>query len=88
LDLGEASVIQLALDLSIQTVCIDERAGRRIARLSGLRVTGLLGILIKAKNAGFQIRIAEAIARMRQHGIWLSERVVADALRQAGEDPM
>jgi len=31
LDLGEASVIQLALDENIHTVCIDESMGRRIA---------------------------------------------------------
>lgn len=88
LDLGEASVIQLALNQNIQTVCIDESAGRRIARLSGLKVTGSLGILIKAKREGYPIRIAEAIVRMHQHGIWLSERVVTDALSQAGEDPI
>jgi len=34
LDLGEAAVIQLALDENIQTVCIDEAVGRRIARLN------------------------------------------------------
>lgn len=45
LDLGEASVIQLALNKNISTVCIDEAVGRRIARLSGLSVTGSIGIL-------------------------------------------
>lgn len=88
LDLGEASVIQLALERNIQTVCIDESVGRRIARLSGLQVTGSLGILLKAKREGYPIRIAEAIVRMRQHGIWLSERVVVEALYLAGEDPI
>jgi len=51
LDKGEASVIQLALNEGIQTVCIDEAVGRRIARLSGLRLTGSIGILIKAKQS-------------------------------------
>ena len=40
LDPGEAAVIQLALDKNIQNVCIDEVVGRRVARLSGLTVTG------------------------------------------------
>lgn len=39
LDSGEASVIQLALDENIHTVCIDESMGRRIARLNGLKLT-------------------------------------------------
>ncbi len=42
LDLGESSVIQTALDEKIQTVCIDEAVGRRIARLNGLSFTGSL----------------------------------------------
>jgi predicted nucleic acid-binding protein len=33
-------VIQLALDQNIHTVAIDEAAGRRIARLNGLSMTG------------------------------------------------
>ena len=36
LDLGEAAVIQLALNGGIETVCIDETAGRRMARLHRL----------------------------------------------------
>ena len=46
LDKGEASVIQTALNENIKTVCIDEVAGRRIARLNNLKVTGSLGIII------------------------------------------
>jgi len=48
LDRGEASVIQTALDLQIPLVCIDESVGRRVARLSGLALTGSIGVLIKA----------------------------------------
>ena len=55
LDLGEASVIQLALNESIQTVCIDETVGRRIARLSGLTLTGSIGILLRAKQEGYPV---------------------------------
>ncbi|WP_216594172.1 hypothetical protein [Synechococcus sp. PCC 6312] len=50
LDSGEAAVIQLALNQNIQTVCIDETSGRRIARLNGLNVTGSIGILLKLKQ--------------------------------------
>ncbi|MFM2058772.1 MAG: hypothetical protein RLY71_3157 [Pseudomonadota bacterium] len=80
LDMGEASVIQTALNLGQPQVCIDEAAGRRVARLCELQVTGSIGILIKAKNTGFAIDMPQALANMRQHGIWLSERVVQFAL--------
>lgn len=85
LDQGEASVIQLALDEDIGTVVIDETAGRRIARLNGLAVTGSIGILIRAKREGLPFSMREAIDRMQARGIWLSDRVIAFALAQAGE---
>ncbi|WP_041565767.1 DUF3368 domain-containing protein [Nostoc punctiforme] len=85
LDLGEASVIQLALNESIQTVCIDETVGRRIARLSGLKLTGSIGILLRAKQEGYPVLMRQAIERMINRGIRLSETVIAVALQQAGE---
>jgi predicted nucleic acid-binding protein len=80
LDKGEAAVIQTALNLQLPLVCIDEAAGRRIARLCELQLTGSVGILIKAKNTGYALDMPEALDRMRQHGIWLSDRVVQFAL--------
>jgi len=81
LDLGEASVIQLALNQNIPTVCIDEAVGRRIARLNGLCLTGSVGVLLRAKRKGIDFSIPEAIERMQSNGIYLSEKVINFALR-------
>ena len=80
LDRGEASVIQTALRLGINLVCIDETIGRRVARLSNLTVTGAIGVLLKAKSKGKHISMPDAISRMREHGIWLSQEVIKFAL--------
>jgi predicted nucleic acid-binding protein len=82
LDRGEAAVIQLALTEQISTVCIDEAAGRRVARLHGLSLTGSVGILIRAQREGYPFAMPQALARMRERGIWLSERVIRMALEQ------
>ncbi len=87
LDRGEASVIQLALNQKIQTVCIDETVGRRIAKLSGLTVTGSIGILLRAKKEGMRLSMYDAIRNMKEQGIWLSAKVASFALREAGEMP-
>lgn len=50
LDKGEASVIQIALEIDADMVCIDEWKGRRAAMASGLKVIGALGLLAKAKK--------------------------------------
>lgn len=85
LDSGEATVIQTALQQNISLVAIDEIVGRRFARLSGLTVTGSIGILLRTKTLGYPLSMAEAIRRMRQRGIWLGAQVAEFALREAGE---
>ena len=85
LDSGEAAVIQLAIVEKIGTVCIDETAGRRVARLSGLSLTGSLGILLRAQREGRPVSVSRAIDRMKRHGIWLSDRVIEAVLKLAKE---
>ncbi|MFW9621220.1 MAG: DUF3368 domain-containing protein [Macromonas sp.] len=80
LDRGEASVIQTAMNLSLPLVGIDETAGRRIARLCDLTLTGSVGMLVKAKQLGYDLHMPDALQKMRNQGIWLSERVVQFAL--------
>jgi len=83
LDLGEASVIQTALNENIATVCIDESSGRRIARLHGLNVTGSIGVILRAKSLGFcsEMDIATLIKRMRSYGVWISPQTELAALK-------
>ena len=85
LDSGEASVIQLALMKKIDTVCIDETIGRRIARLYNLKVTGSLGILLRAKKEGFPISLKQAIGKMQKKDIYLSSSLINSVLTLAGE---
>lgn len=85
LDLGEASVIQLALNENIQTVCIDEAVGRRVARLNGLNLTGSIGVLIRAKKNGLDFSMNEAINGMQSAGIYLNQKVIQFALQQTNE---
>ena len=85
LDSGEASVIQLALNENIYTVCIDEAVGRRVARLNGLQLTGSIGVLIRAKKLGLDFSMQEAIKRMQANGIYLSQKVIDFAIKQVNE---
>ena len=80
LDLGEASVIQLARENCVKTVCIDEAVGRRCARLNGLSVTGSIGIMLHAHRLGYPIDIPSALDHMQQHGIWLSRGLMETAI--------
>ena len=82
---GEASVIALALEQGWPEVAIDDKAGRSVAMTCRLRLTGSLGLLIRAKRKGFPVMLSTAIGRIRAANIWLSPEVERTALRQAGE---
>lgn len=76
LDRGEAAVIQLALDQGIETVCIDESIGRRVARMNGLTLTGSIGILARyQQELQPDFSLVEAVERMRSRGIRLGENI-------------
>lgn len=52
LDGGKAEAISLALELQAEWMLLDERDGRKKAKALGVQVTGVLGILLRAKEPG------------------------------------
>jgi len=69
----------------VETVCIDETIGRRIARLYNLKVTGSLGILLRAKKEGYPVSLKQAIEKMQKKDIYLSSNLIKIVLKLAGE---
>jgi hypothetical protein len=88
LDRGESEAIALALKLRADVVLLDEKEGRRVAQRMGLRVVGVVGILLEAKARGHLSQVGPILDRLRQEaGFYLSDRFCHYALSLANEIP-
>jgi predicted nucleic acid-binding protein len=85
---GESSVISIAQLCSTSVCVLDDRAARNCAQVYGLKITGTLGILLKAKALGFIPRLIPEIENLLRVGSALSPRVIQEAIALAGESPM
>jgi predicted nucleic acid-binding protein len=81
LDPGEREALQLALDLGISTVLLDEADARRIAKSLHLRVRGTLGILERGAVLG-KTNFGEAIRKLDQTNFRLSKSLREEFLRR------
>ena len=86
LDRGEAEAIALAMQVKADYILLDEKEGRRIAKSLGLRTTGVLGVLSRAKREGNLSSVWEAIQQLQtQAGFRIGIDLLADILRENGE---
>jgi uncharacterized protein len=81
---GEQQAIALALTAG-GLLLMDDQAGRKAARQLGIAVTGVVGVLVKAKQDGHLPLVRPVVEAIRRHGYWLSDALVETAARLAGE---
>lgn len=85
LDEGESEAIVLALQESADLILLDDYEARELARTYGLKITGTIGLLIKAKYEGDISSIEEMLKKLRKTGFWLSDDLYTKILRDEGE---
>ncbi|NES19759.1 MAG: DUF3368 domain-containing protein [Symploca sp. SIO3E6] len=86
LDPGEAEAIALAIEYSADRLIIDERLGRVVAIRLGLEVTGVLGILIAAKQNNLIQEVKPLLNNLtEQVGFWVDEQLYTVVLQAVGE---
>ncbi len=87
LDRGEAEAIVLALETKSELLVIDELKGRIVAREYGLRIIGILGVLINAKKRGLIPNVKTYMDQLIDVvGFHVGKSLYRRVLRSVGEE--
>ena len=86
LDPGESEALALAIEVGASLILMDEAAGRAVARTLGIEPVGVLGVLVRAKNAGLISSVVPLMDRLRlELDFFISPQLHATVRRLANE---
>ena len=82
---GEASVLALAIELDNALLILDDLLARKVAHFEGLRITGTLGVMIRARKEGYLQELKPNLIRLMEVGFFLADHLFEHALFVVGE---
>jgi predicted nucleic acid-binding protein len=82
---GEAEVIAVAMEDPRSVAILDEQRARAVCRMMGIKLTGALGILLRAKREGRLPSLSAALDTLDEVGFHMSPALKARLCELAGE---
>jgi predicted nucleic acid-binding protein len=82
---GESAVLGWAIEHPGARAVIDDLQGRRCAEAHGIALRGTVGLILRARKLDVIPSARDALNRVRQAGLFLSDRICSDVLKEVGE---
>lgn len=86
IDLGEASAIALAKEYDDVLLLLDDLKARKLANQLNLKMTGVLGIIHKAKQSGLIDKVKPLIEKLLLTNFRISDKVIEEILKLNNEN--
>ncbi len=85
-DESEAQAITIAHEINPDFLLIDEKKGRTIAKEMGIKIIGLIGVLVKAKRENIIIDVKSILDELRNKaGFFISQELYNEILLSVNE---
>ncbi|WP_161890368.1 DUF3368 domain-containing protein [Pontibacter russatus] len=75
----------MTFDLPGTLVALDDLKARKVAKSLHLRITGSLGILVKARQQGYITKLLPVLNQVQQTDFRISENIARKILYMVGE---
>lgn len=82
---GEVGTIILAETLHADLVLMDDNAAKKTAKYLGMKVTGTLGVIMRAKREGLIDAVEPYIRALIEDGMYISPKIIDYVLTESGE---
>ena len=82
---GEVEVMMLAKEISADLLIIDDNSAKKFAKFLCFKVTGTLGILLKAKSEKIISEVRPILDKMLAEKFYISDKIINLVLKTAGE---
>lgn len=82
---GEVQVLALALENPNALVILDDRLARSLAALNDIKLTGTIGVLLRAKVNGLIPHVGPLLEALQRAGFRVTDEVKSSALRLSRE---
>lgn len=84
-DAGETEAMLLYKEDAADYLLIDDKRGRKVAKINQIKTVGSLGVLLQAKRAGLIPCVAPLIAQITSSPVFMGAALINMALELAGE---
>jgi hypothetical protein len=85
LDEGESEAIVLAQEIGADLLLLDDAAARKYARQQKLKITGMVGVILAAKQSGIIPLVRPQLDALIAVGIFIDAKLYQQACQSVGE---
>jgi hypothetical protein len=84
-DAGETQAMLLYKEMAAEYLLIDDKRGRKVAKINQIKIVGSLGVLLQAKRAGLIPNVAPLLEKITASSIFMNQNLIQMVLALAGE---